>query len=122
MKFGIGESNCPIACDSELPSVGRVKPARSGFPRCNSEMARKCSGCAVFMLRTMFSLSAMPAHFGMSDEKCTPGIFVEMLPNGPPLGRPGLGSHVSNWLGAPQSQSRMQCFCAFFVSAAKTGL
>jgi hypothetical protein len=27
------------------------------------------SGCAVFMLRTMFSLSAMPAQSGMSEEK-----------------------------------------------------
>src|SRR6266568_596455 len=45
-----------------------------------------------------------------------------MLPKGPPLGRPGLGSHVSNWLGAPHNQSRMQCFCAFFVCAANTGL
>ncbi len=45
-----------------------------------------------------------------------------MLPNGPPVGRPGFGSHVSNWLGAPQSQSRMQCFCAFFVSCGKDGI
>src|SRR6185503_13122404 len=45
-----------------------------------------------------------------------------MLPKGPPLGRPGLGSHVSNWLGAPHNQSRMQCFRAFFVSAANNGL
>ena len=50
-----------------------------------------------------------------------PGSFVGMLPNGPPDGRPGFGSQVSNWLGAPQSHSRMQCFCARFVSAAKTG-
>ena len=73
------------------------------------------------MLRTTFNLSAISAHWGMSDEKWTPGIFVGMLPNGPPLGRPGFGSHVSNWLGAPHSQRRMQCFCDFFVSAAKTG-
>lgn len=96
IKFGIGESNCPIACDSALPSVGRVKPARSGLPRCSSVMACRCSGWVVFMLRTMFSRSAIPAQCGMSDEKCTPGMAVGMLANGPPLGRPGFGSQVSN--------------------------
>ena len=74
------------------------------------------------MLRTMFNLSAMPAQRGKSEENWTPGIFVGMLPKGPPLGRPGLGSQVSNWLGAPQSHSRMQCFRAFFVCAANNGL
>jgi len=45
-----------------------------------------------------------------------------MLPNGPPLGRPGLGSQVSNWLGAPHNHSKMHSFCALRVSAAKTEL
>jgi len=44
-----------------------------------------------------------------------------MLPNGPPDGRPAFGSHVSNWLGAPHSQSRMTFFSAFFAAAAKIG-
>lgn len=69
-----------------------------------------------------FSLSAIPAHRGISDEKCTPGIEVGILLNGPLLGRPGLGSQVSNWLGAPQSHSKMQCFWARFTDAAKAGL
>src|SRR5690242_18992822 len=73
------------------------------------------------MLRTTFSLCAMRAQCGMSELKCTPGIDVGRLGYGPPLGRPGLGSHVSNWLGAPQSQSRMQRFCAFFVAEANAG-
>ena len=64
----------------------------------------------------------MLAHFGISDEKWTPGTAVGMLPNGPPMGRPGFGSQVSNWLGAPQSQSRMTFFSAFFAAAAKSGL
>src|SRR5215207_9229161 len=49
-------------------------------------------------------------------------MLVEMLPNGPLLGRPGFGSQVSNWLGAPQSQSRMTFFCAFSAAFAKIGL
>ena len=44
-----------------------------------------------------------------------------MLPNGPPDGRPGFGSQVSNWLGAPHSQRRMTFFSAFFAAAAKAG-
>src|SRR5439155_10863554 len=56
------------------------------------------------------------------DEKWTPGIVVGMLPNGPPDGRPGFGSQVSNWLGAPHSQRRMTFFSAFLAAAAKSGL
>ena len=44
---------------------------------------------------------------------------VGMLPNGPLEGRPGFGSHVSNWLGAPHSQSSKQRLCAFLAAAAK---
>jgi hypothetical protein len=46
----------------------------------------------------------------------------ECCQTGRRLGRPGFGSQVSNWLGAPHSQSRMQRFCAFRASAANTGL
>ena len=42
--------------------------------------------------------------------------------NGPLVGRPGFGYHVSNWLGPPHNHSRMQCFWAFLVSSAKRGL
>ena len=38
----------------------------------------------VFIERTTASWSAMLAHFGISSLKCTPGIFVGMLLNGPP--------------------------------------
>ena len=69
IKFGIGASSCPSACESTLPSAGRVKPARSGLPRCSSVIACRCSGCVVFMLRTILSRSAIPAHSGMSSEK-----------------------------------------------------
>src|SRR6478735_1649526 len=31
----------------------------------------------------------------------------------------GLGSQVSNWLGAPHNQSRMQCFCWRLACSAK---
>ena len=63
----------------------------------------------------------MLAQRGISEEKCTPGIEVGMLPNGPLVGRPGFGSHVSNWLGAPHSHSSSTFFCAFCTASAKTG-
>ena len=44
---------------------------------------------------------------GISSLMWTPGTEVGMAANGPPVGRPGFGSHVSNWLAPPASQSRM---------------
>ncbi len=104
------------------PRVGRVKPARSGLPRVNKLMACKCSLCLVCMQRITFSSWAMRAQRGISDEKCTPGMEVAMLPNGPLLGRPGLGSQVSNWLGPPHSQSRIIFFCDRRTVSANKGL
>src|ERR1044071_2662129 len=49
-------------------------------------------------------------------------MSVGMLPKGPPLGRPGFGSQVSNWLGAPHSHNKSTFFCAFRAASAKTGL
>ena len=40
------------------------------------------------------------AIFGISSEIWIPGTAVGIDRNGPPVGVPGLGSHVSNWLGA----------------------
>ncbi len=37
----------------------------------------------------------------------TPGARVLMALKGPPVGRPGLGSNVSMWLGPPLSHKRM---------------
>ena len=80
-----------------------------------------CSLALVCIERTTASLSAIEAHLGRSSEKWLPGILVGMLLKGPPVVVPGLGSQVSNWLGPPQSQSRMQCFCFFFAISAKAG-
>ena len=76
----------------------------------------------VFIERMMASLSAMEAHLGMSSLKCTPGMAVGIDLKGPLVGVPGFGSHVSNWLGPPQSQSRMQRFCFRLAVSAKAGL
>ena len=108
--------------DGKATEESRVKPARSGLPRCKRLIAWRCSDCDVFIERTMLSLSAIEAHCGISAEKWRPGIFVGVLPNGPPPGRPGFGSQVSNWLGAPHSQRRMQRFSARFASSARAGL
>ncbi len=47
------------------------------------------------------------AIFGISSEISIPATDVWMERNGPPVSAPGLGSHVSNWLAPPASQSRM---------------
>ena len=41
-----------------------------------------------------------------------------MALNGPPVGRPGLGSNVSSWLAPPASHSRMTCFFCLRTSPA----
>src|SRR5437762_1958222 len=43
----------------------------------------------------------------------TPEIVVGMVFVSPPLAWPGLGSKVSNWLGPPPIQSRMQALPDF---------
>src|SRR5947209_9042241 len=70
----------------------------------------------------MFSSCANFAQRGISEEKWTPGIEVGMLGKGPLLGRPGLGSHVSNWLGPPHKNSRITFFCARRTVWANNGL
>jgi hypothetical protein len=52
----------------------------------------------------------------------TPGTAVWIERNGPPVGAPGFGSHVSSWLAPPASQSRITRFCCFFISPARAEL
>src|SRR5579862_3001639 len=73
------------------------------------------------MERTIESLSMIVAHFGINSLIRVPGTLVVIARNGPPVGRPGLGSHVSNWLGAPHNHKSMQCFCFFLASSANAG-
>ena len=61
------------------------------------------------------------AIFGISSEMWMPGTDVGIDRNGPPVGVPGLGSHVSSWLDPPASQSRMTRFSFRFSSPASTG-
>lgn len=46
----------------------------------------------------------------MYSSKRTPGRVVCVFRCGPPVGRPVFGSHVSNWLGPPDMNTRMTCF------------
>ena len=50
-----------------------------------------------------------------------PGILVGILLKGPPVGLPGFGSQVSNWLGPPHNHRRIQCFCFFLAVAENAG-
>ncbi len=52
---------------------------------------------------------------------CMPGIDVGIEPNGPPEGRPGLESQVSNWLGAPHNQRSMQRLPRLRAESANAG-
>ena len=53
-ELGSAVSSCPVPPRSP-PSVGRVKPARSGLPRVSRLMACRCSVCFVRMERTTFN-------------------------------------------------------------------
>src|SRR5579871_4450091 len=55
------------------------------------------------------SLSAIEACSGRCSQNDTPGSFVGIVENGPRIsvGASGLGSHMSIWLGPPDSQNRI---------------
>ena len=48
----------------------------------------------------------MLAQRGMSEEKCTPGIEVGVLPNGPLEGRPGFV--IANWCGSADCEAHIK--------------
>ena len=121
MKLGTGLSRCPNCWANTEPSTGRTKGGRGAEPRLSKLMPCKCSFWSVFMQRTTASLSAMVAQRDIKLLKWTPGSFVGIERNGPALIRPGLGSHVSNWLGAPQSHKRMHRLAVRLACWAKAG-
>src|SRR3954468_14278312 len=62
--------------------------------------------------RMTVSLSAMAACLGKCSQNRTPGTRVAVVPKGPRTspGASGLGSHMSRWLGPPESQKTMTDF------------
>ena len=62
--------------------------------------------------RITVSLSAIAACIGRCSQNRTPGRRVAIVPNGPrtSAGASGLGSHMSRWLGPPESQKTMTDF------------
>ena len=63
------------------------------------------------MLRMVATRFDSRASFGRNSSTCSPGTDVGIDKCGPPVGIPGFGSQVSNWLGPPLIQSRITCFC-----------
>src|SRR5262249_52295987 len=53
--------------------------------------------------------SVTAANRGRYSQNRTPGMPVGMVPNGPPVGMPGLGSKVSIWLGPPLISTKITC-------------
>src|SRR5437588_3623529 len=62
--------------------------------------------------RITVSLSRIAACRGRCSQNRTPGTRVAIVPYGPrtSVGALGLGSHMSRWLGPPDSQKRMTDF------------
>src|SRR5689334_13096328 len=62
--------------------------------------------------RITVSLSMIAACRGRCSQKRTPGTLVPIVPNGPrtSAGASGLGSHMSMWLGPPESQKTITDF------------
>ena len=71
-------------------------------------------------LRMIDSLSAMEACSGRCSVNCTPGSFVWIVPKGLRIscGASGFGSHISIWLGPPESQNKMTDFLPLVVPSA----
>src|SRR5690242_6178062 len=72
-----------------------------------SSAARSWASSLKFIDRRSATLFIDLAVTGMYSEIWMPRAAVSMAFALPPLGRPGLGSKVSTWLGAPGSQIRM---------------
>src|SRR5438270_6501211 len=64
--------------------------------------------------RITVSLSMIAACRGRCSENRTPGTLVAIVPNGPRTSEEasGLGSHISMWLGPPESQNTITDFGA----------
>ena len=62
------------------------------------------------------AVCSQPSAIGM------PGTAVSIALVSPPFLWPGLGSNVSNWLGPPAIQSRMQAICRCRSSSAWTAI
>src|SRR5262249_20955813 len=77
------------------------------MPICASSAARSCASSRKFIERRSAMLFIFLAVTGMYSEIWMPLAAVSMAFALPPLGRPGFGSKVSTWLGAPGSQIRI---------------
>src|SRR5262245_60682682 len=80
----------------------------------------------VFSPRMTHVVFIRSAIFGISSEMAMPGTLVLIARNGPPVGAPGFGSHVSSCDAPPASHRRMTRFCVFlsapFTSGAASAL
>src|SRR5262249_60609372 len=96
------------------PIDGYPPPSRPSSVRLASGLPA-CIVIGVWLLaeqsteRITVSLSRIAACRGRCSQRRTPGTLVGIVPNGPrtSAGASGLGSHVSMWLGPPDSQNRI---------------
>src|SRR5258706_16126026 len=80
--------------------------------------ARSCASSLKLIDRRRATFFICLAVWGMYSEICRPLTAVSMAFALPPLGRPGFGSKVSVWLGAPGSQIRITVLHFFDFGAA----
>src|SRR5262245_2311921 len=83
-----------------------------------SSAARSWASSLKFIERRSATLFNAFAVTGMYSEIWTPFTAVSMAFALPPLGRPGFGSNISVWLGAPGSQMRITVLHFLFFGAA----
>src|SRR5882672_10451703 len=77
------------------------------MPICARSAARSWASSLKFIERRRATCFIAFAVWGMYSEIWMPFAAVSMAFALPPLGRPGFGSNVSTWLGAPGSQMRI---------------
>src|SRR5207248_8111737 len=99
------------------PIAGYPAPSRPSSVRRASGLPA-CMVIGVWLLAEQstegiaVSLSRLAACRGRCSQNRTPGNRVAIVPYGPrtSLGASGFGSHMSRWLGPPESQMRMTDF------------
>src|SRR5262249_13813730 len=102
-----GRSRLPRWRATTEPKLGETPPGPSSLPVSAMVPAGGWVLLKFLLERIRVKRSLRAASFGRSSVKRMPDVRVGMVVNGPrySAGALGLGSKVSRWLGAPQSQS-----------------
>src|SRR5262245_11487296 len=110
-KCGKSKSDGAISLATREPMPGWTMPPDGPYPVCNRYVARPWLPSLDVIERMTAKSRITPAVLVQCSAMAIPGADVPIALVGPWFSAPGLGSKVSNWLGPPAIQSKMQALC-----------